>query len=209
MLHGLGRTQLSMARLASALRADGYVVVNGSYPTRAKPVEELTAVVASGIDTCRRADASKIHFVTHSAGAIVLRYYFQSNSVPEAQRAVMLGPPNHGSEIVDRYRHHWWFRAATGPLGQQLGTNAESLPNTLWPIPLEIGVVAGTKTLNPWFSKVIPGRDDGKVSTASAALPEMVDYLLVPHTHTFMSYSNEVARQVKAFLRQGSFARGE
>jgi triacylglycerol lipase len=191
LLHGLGRTQLSMLVLQLALEDAGYSVWNKGYPSTTATVEELAPVVGEAIGVCRERGAQKIHFVTHSMGGILVRAYFAGNAVPEAGRVVMLAPPNRGSTIVDESRESGWFQWATGPAGQQLGTGADSLPNTLPPLKLEVGVIAG--------------RHDGKVSVENTVLPEMKEQLVVDSAHTFIMNSPEVIRQVKAFLKDGAF----
>lgn len=193
LLHGLGRTHLSMLVMQFALENAGYSVWNKGYPSTTKTVEELAPVVGEAIGVCRERGAQKIHFVTHSMGGILVRAYFAGNTVAEAGRVVMLAPPNRGSAIVDASRDSSWFQWATGPAGQQLGTAADSLPNTLPPLKLEVGVIAG--------------RADGKVPVESTALPEMKDHLVVDSAHTFIMNSPEVIRQVKAFLKEGVFTR--
>lgn len=191
LLHGLGRTHLSMTVMQFALENSGYTVWNEGYPSRSATVEELSSVVGEAVDECRARKARRIHFVTHSMGGILVRAYFRDHRVPDAGRVVMLAPPNRGSEIVDANRERWWFQMATGPAGQQLGTAPDSLPNTLPPLPLEVGVIAG--------------RYDGKVPVERARLAEMKDMLVVDSAHTFIMNSPTVIRQVKAFLKDGAF----
>jgi len=205
LLHGLGRTHGSLALMQFALESAGYAVWNRGYDSTSAGIEELSAVVGEAVAECRHGSPQKIHFVTHSMGAILVRAYFQDHRVPEAGRVVMLAPPNHGSEVVDAYRDRWWFRSATGPAGQQLGTTADSLPNRLAPIPLEIGVIAGSASSDPWFTDLFVSDHDGKVSVASTRLSEMKDQIVVEGGHTFMMNSPVVIRQVKAFLEKGAF----
>ena len=207
MLHGLGRGPSSMWALQFALQRAGYQVWNQGYPSTERRIRELSGVVGEAIENCRTRRASRIHFVTHSMGGILLREYFQDHLVVEAGRVVMLAPPNGGSEIVDAYKDRWWFRWATGPAGQELGTGVDALPGKLKPIPLEIGIIAGTSSSDPWFSGLYTGANDGKVSVRSAALLEMKDLLQVHSGHTWMMNSPRVIAQVKAFLRAGTFDR--
>ena len=117
----------------------------------------------------------------------------------------MLSPPNRGSELVDRFGQSVFFKSGYGPAGRQLGTGPDSLPNCLGPVDLEVGVIAGTRSLNPLYSYLIPGRDDGKVSVDRTRAAGMADFITVPHTHTFIMNSPEVIRQILYFLKNGRF----
>jgi len=205
VLHGLGRSSFSMSRIASALLRGGYLVVNESYRSRKASIVELSGVVGEGVRECRKLGADQIDFVTHSLGGILVRVYFQEHVVPEARRVVMLAPPNHGSEIADAFGKKWWYRYFTGRAGQELGTSSKGIVNSLTKIPLEIGIIAGTNSIDPWFASVMPKPNDGKVSVESSKLPEMQDFIAVPYTHTFMARRAAVITQVVHFLTNGTF----
>ncbi len=206
LIHGLGRTPGAMAPLERDLTARGYVVVNLRYPSTRQSIEASAAVVGRDIDQCRARHAAPINFVTHSMGAIVLRRYFQDHSIADAGRVVMLAPPNHGSEVVDRHGGRWWYRLATGPAGAELKTGPDSLPNSLRPIPLQVGVIAGTRSHEPWFAGDFRGPNDGKVSVESARLADMTDFITVDASHTFIMNSHVVQDQTARFIATGRFA---
>lgn len=103
LLHGLARTSDSMVRMARALEAAGYRVCNVSYPSRKHSVEVWTKdFVAPAVRACRSNESDTVHFVTHSLGGIVVRQLAKSTPDLTIGRVVMLSPPNHGSEVVDR-----------------------------------------------------------------------------------------------------------
>ncbi len=207
-LHGLGRTRLSMALLAGRLEDAGYAVHNLGYPSRSRPIEALATVVGEGFAACRRDGDRPVHFVTHSLGGILVRAWLQRGLPADLGRVVMLAPPNHGSAVAERARDAPWFRWFTGPAGQALGTGEDALPGRLAPLPVEIGIIAGT-AVYPVFSAWIPGPDDGLVAVASTRLAGMRDFLVVAHGHTFIMNSRDVARQTIAFLRNGAFGRAK
>ena len=209
LLHGLGRTPLSMLPLKFALDRAGYRTVNQGYPSLALPIEELAAThVPEALAKCAVPPGTPVHFVTHSMGGILVRHYLQDKRLPDGSRMVMLGPPNHGSELIGELADNSWF-SVMGPAALQLGTGAGSLAANLGPVDVEIGIIAGTRTgLDTILLQTapLPGPNDGKVSVASARLPEMQDFLAVDESHTFMLTDSLVIEQVIAFLADGRFA---
>jgi hypothetical protein len=90
-----------------------------------------------------------------------------------------------------------------------LGTDPNSIPNQLGGVDYEVGIITGNKSVNPIFSSLIPGQDDGKVSVENAKLDGMSDFLVLPHTHPFIMRSNDVIKQTMFFLQNGKFHREE
>ena len=205
VLHGLGRTARSMDKMVGALAGAGYEVENIDYPSTDHPFEELLDIVSERIDRCCIRDETEVDFVTHSLGGILLRAYANHKGAKFIRRAVMLSPPSRGSELVDELKDITVYQWITGPAGQQLGTDLDSVPLNLGPVVFEVGVITGTSTLNPLYSWLIPGPDDGKVSVERAKLSGMTDFLALPHSHSFIMNSDEVIRQTLFFLQRGRF----
>ena len=206
LLHGLGRSARVMRPLARELAQAGYRVHNLDYPSTSATPDELVEHLHREISACC-AWSGRVHFVTHSLGGVLVRAYLAAHPMPQLGRVVMLAPPNHGSEYVDVAGDWRLFRAVLGPTATQLGTSATSLPNRLPHPDFEVGVIAGTGSINPLGSALIAGESDGTVSLVSTRLDGMRDFIALPVSHTFIMRNSEATRQTLEFLRAGHFAR--
>lgn len=99
LLHGLCRTSRSMAKMEKALKAEGYNIINVTYPSRSGTIDELSKDVFQALEKQMGGGSasfqtleeqvgkpaphagqafqpahqpSKIHFVTHSMGGTLL-----------------------------------------------------------------------------------------------------------------------------------------
>jgi pimeloyl-ACP methyl ester carboxylesterase len=208
LLHGLCRTSRSMIPMAKALTQAGYTVRNVNYPSRSASIAQLAeTAVGQAVADCGRDGATKIDFVTHSLGGILVRSYLARHSVPALGRVVMLGPPNQGSEVVDRLGSWRLFKKINGPAGSELGTGKDSTPNQLGPANFCTGVIAGNWTINWINSLLIPGSDDGKVSVKRTKLAGMADHIVIPSAHPFLMRNRTAIRQTVYFLQNGKFDR--
>jgi len=89
----------------------------------------------------------------------------------------------------------------------QLGTGELSIPNKLGKADFDVGIIAGTRSINWILSSLIPNTDDGKVSVERTKLQGMNDHIEMPVTHPFMMKNENVIFQVKHFLKYGRFKR--
>jgi triacylglycerol lipase len=112
LVHGLLNKPFVMNGIAKVLREEGYPVYNWGYPSTAATIEEHAASLQRYVTSLK--PNRRIHFVGYSQGAIVIRYMLTHYRIPHTGRLVMIGPPNHGSELAEHYYHYGWFRMLYG-----------------------------------------------------------------------------------------------
>ncbi len=207
LLHGVNRSWRAMRPMARALQLEGFTTVNVDYPSRSGTVDLIAPMaVGNGLEQCRATGAESVHFVTHSIGAILLRFEHQRSAIPDLGRVVMLAPPNQGSEVVDKTRFLPGASLVGGRALLQLGTSEDDIPAQLGAVDFEVGVIAGTGTMNPWMSAMLPNPDDGKVSLARTRVDGMTDFLIVADNHHYIVEDEIVIRNTIRFLSSGSFS---
>lgn len=158
--------------------------------------------------------ADALHLVGHSLGGLVILELFESvaargggaegdTPLPPG-RIVLLGSPVRGSRAARNL--------SLLPFGQRiLGLTAHEalLPERerQWLGARELGIIAGTVPVGLGrFMGPFDSPSDGTVLVAETHLAGAKQHLSLRTTHTGMVYSQEVARQAAAFLREGRFA---
>lgn len=204
LLHGLIRTSSSMEVMEDALLKEAYIVHNIDYPSRHFPIEKLAKDVREQVAALTESDDT-IHFVTHSMGGILVRTIQKEIPLENIGRVVMLSPPNQGSELVDSLGSFSLFDWINGPAGSQLGTEPDDYIASLGPVDFELGVITGDRSINWINSIIIPGKDDGKVSTEHAKVEGMQDFMVIHATHPYIMKNDEAVKATIRFLKSGSF----
>ncbi len=210
LLHGLGRTPQIMAKMADYLQSLGYRVHNIDYPSTRYSIEELTDQIASQVIQKEIAANQPLHFVGHSMGALIIHHYIKQYRPENLGRVVALGPPFHGSPIVDYLGKYLWYQKLHGPAALELGTGLQGICHRLGSATYELGVIAGDKWffLDWFFAKFwLAQPNDGKVTVASTHIEGCRDHIVLPVNHVFMPEYPSVIHQSACFLKHGQFLR--
>ncbi len=208
LLHGILRSKTDMVLLQKSLEKKGYKTLNILYPSREKNLEDIANFVHNKICSSEhlKSENSTLHFVTHSMGGLIARYYIATYSPQNLGKVVMLGTPNTGSEFAD-----WLtdtkilapaFKSIFGPAGQQLCTNYRHIDGD---ITYPLGVIAGNLSINPLAPWILNGEHDGIVPVERTKIKGMRDHIVIPSTHSFMMFNPEVIRQTLYFLEHSTF----
>jgi len=193
-----------MQKLQTALEKEGFEVINYDYPSSKADIKSLALEsVSDAISLCSE-DTSAIHFITHSMGGVLVRAYLNEHSIDKLGRVVMLGPPNQGSQIVDKIGNLPGFKRLNGPAGLELGT--QGIVKEFKAIDFELGIIAGTRSIDPVGYFMLPRPNDGKVSVESTKIKGMKAHLVMPVTHSFMMQNSKVIKECIHFLKEGRFS---
>jgi triacylglycerol esterase/lipase EstA (alpha/beta hydrolase family) len=103
LVHGMGRTARSMEPMRAALDSAGFDVINIGYSSYCCGIAELGVAVRRELEARRLPAHTRVHFVGHSLGNIIVRWILTQPDPPAGVgRIVMLAPPNQGSHEADR-----------------------------------------------------------------------------------------------------------
>ena len=224
VLHGFGSNILMTRKLGEWLRerdTHDYIFCM-SYPSTMQSILEhakmLESVVQNLPPTVRRID-----FIGHSLGGLVIRRYlsgpldehwqvpedkmeFRKKFSPDSRvgRFVMLGPPNHGAVIATKLIGNDPVRRFfSGESGDELGTHWEETEKTLGIPCCPFAIIAGGRGNNQGYSRLIPGDDDGMVSTEGTRLEGAEKWMLFNVSHNEILLTPAVFNAVEKFLLKG------
>lgn len=209
LLHGILRTNNCMRHLEKAFKEAGYNTINITYPSRKMTIEALAETVLRPA-LADLPTEGEVHFVTHSMGGLLTQAYFDKHKPANLGRVVMLSPPNQGSEIADFLKKHpalsSVFRKVFGDAGQQLGTDIERFKSSKG-VDYELGIIAGTKRLNPLGPLLIKRPSDGTVAVDATKIRGMKEHLVLHVDHLTMVKDKEVIQQSLHFIQEGNFSK--
>jgi pimeloyl-ACP methyl ester carboxylesterase len=188
LVHGMGRTPLSMLPLKLHLEEVGFRVMNFGYSSYGPDINSIGAKLSRSLsEELSVRPATRVHFVGHSLGNVIVRSSLLDRVwQTEVGRVVMLAPPNQGSAAADRMAPYvGWLLAPISELRTSDST-VRALPA---PEGIEFAIVAG--------------KDDGKVSIAETCLAGAREHLLLDSAHTFIMLRPSTHQLISQFLATG------
>ena len=224
ILHGFGSNALMTRNLGEWLRereTHDHVFCM-SYPSTTQSIYEHAKMLDRLVNNLPPT-IKKIDFIGHSLGSLVIRRYlsgpldedwrvpsdrmeFRKNFSPDPRigRFVMLGPPNHGAVIASRLIGNDPVRKfLTGKSGDELGANWKEAEQSLGIPCCPFMIVAGGRGTNLGYSLLIPGDNDGMVSTAGTQLEGADKWMFFNVGHNEMLLSPAVFNVIEKFLLKG------
>lgn len=149
----------------------------------------------------------KIHFVGFSMGGLVIRHLLAHHpKIENIGRFVMIGTPNHGTALVDKFAPHAWYRMVVGNRAMmQLKVANRDFFKELGVPYCEFGIIAGVRGNGKGYTNWLEGENDGSVTLESAHLEGSKGLLEIRRSHTGLIFDKETCRQVVHFIREGRF----
>ncbi len=192
-----------MIYAGSVLKRAGFNVLLYGYRSRKFEIAAQSKILHDYL-LKRGVGRSELFFLTHSLGSIVTRQFAADyhNSF-NLRRAVMLGPPNTGSETAE-------LISKLAPLKYFLGPALTQLCDLKVPYStdkLEIGIIAGGTRSGRGYAPHLKGDNDGIVTVEETLLPGAKDHIIAPGLHSIMMYYPSILRQAIYFFEHGAFDR--
>ena len=204
LLHGALKSAYSMKRLQHMFEDSGYLTFNWDYDSRDFAVEQNAAKLDSIIKH-RGYLKYTLHFVTHSMGGIIIRYYLTNYTPPHPGRFVMIAPPNQGSLIANRLQDFPPFRWLYKKNVDYLTTGEDAFAPSAGIPEIEFGIIAGGTGGKYGYTWYLPGDDDGTISVEQTHLQGAKDFILVNAIHATIMIQDETLQQTLSFIQNGHF----
>lgn len=201
LVHGIIRSSKSFYKMDESLEKAGFAVVPFDYPSTQVSIEQAAEYLRSTVRSLE--GYSRIHFVVHSMGGLVVRASIRKQPDPRIGRMVMIGVPNKGATMADKMKSNPLYRLLYGPAGQQLVSDPNGLIAELPTPQFEFAVVAGGRGTLEGFNPLVNGDDDGTVSVHNTRLPGAADFATVNCLHSFLMNNSSTIQMTVEFLNNG------
>jgi pimeloyl-ACP methyl ester carboxylesterase len=201
-VHGLwmsgGESLLLRRRLA---REFGMEVHPFRYAAAGWSMGEITARLQRFV---RDLSATRLHFVGHSLGGLVIYRFLEHYPEQPPGRVVFLGTPSVASRAAVQASH---IRLVASLMGRPVADELLRPRDRRWQGSRELGIIAGTQPLG--VGQILAKFDedcDGTIAVSETQLPGATDHITLPVSHLGMLVSARVARETGSFLQEGRFS---
>jgi pimeloyl-ACP methyl ester carboxylesterase len=198
LVHGLAGYGWTFRTMKPELRVAGFDADLFNYASTRGSLSDHVAAFHIMMNALEGVD--EVSFVAHSLGGLLLRQALADEAQPWRSRMkvkglVMIGTPNQGAVLADRFKDSSWFQAAFKGAGQDLTSGyAATIPVPTVPYFLVAGQLGGEG--NP----LIPGPDDGMVAVREARIKPTDALLILEASHAALTAEDEAIDAVKSLL---------
>jgi pimeloyl-ACP methyl ester carboxylesterase len=188
LIHGMGRTPVSMLRLRRHLRRAGHAPVLFGYSPTFETLQGATGRLVRLIE--RRVGNAPYALVGHSLGTVLIRSALDQleNRMPAA--CFFLAPPMVACRAAKYFSRFWLYKVLTGEMGQLLASDAfmQRLPMP----PAFTRIYAGTGGPRARWYPFGREANDLILSVAEATGSFKALSVEIPALHTFIMHAPQV-----------------
>jgi pimeloyl-ACP methyl ester carboxylesterase len=151
-----------------------------------------------------RLQATRLHFVGHSLGGLVIYRFLERYPAQPPGRVVFLGTPAVASRAAVQASQ---IRVVASLMGHSVADELLRPRERHWHADRDLGIIAGTQPLG--LGQILARFDedcDGTIAVSETQLPGATDHITLPVSHLGMLVSARVARETGSFLQKGRFS---
>jgi hypothetical protein len=195
-VHGMGRTKLSLARLAVGLHREGHTTEQVGYVAATEPFGRIAARTRRRLEAIA-AQGRPYAVIGHSLGGLILRAALDGVT-PAPRHLVMLATPNQPPRLAGRLQRFWPYRLLCGECGQLLAQ-----PDFLAHIPepaIPYTIIAGSAGPRGRRSPFGNAPNDWVVAVEETKMRPDDQPIVLPVGHTFMMNDRRVHEAIVEVL---------
>ena len=198
LIHGMGRTPLSMLRLSRRLRRAGHTPILFGYSPTFETLQGASSRLARLVQ--RRIDTARYALVGHSLGTVLIRSSLDrlQGRMPDA--CFFLAPPMVACRAATFFSRFWLYKVLTGEMGRLLADEGfmRGLPMPSGLLRIYAGVGGPRAGWLPFGMEA----NDGILSVSEAIGGRDAAAIRVPALHTFIMNSAPVFDDISRSLAQ-------
>ncbi len=192
LIHGMGRTPLSMLRLSRRLKARGFSPKLFGYSPTFESFEGCVGRLATHI--LETTDGQPYALAGHSLGTVLIRGVLPRLAARPPQACFFLTPPTQACRAARFFAGNLLYKLLMGEMGQLLA-DPEFMAALAYPqVPCRI--YAGTAGPVGRFSPFGDAPNDGILSVEETRGPAAIPVVITPTSHTFIMNSPQVADDI-------------
>lgn len=198
LVHGMGRTPLSLHRLARYLRRSGYDAHVAGYVASVERFARIVQRIRDRVAVMGEG-GQRYAVIGHSLGGLLLRAALAKLSASALpSQLIMMGTPHRPPRLAVRYRGLWPYRLINGECGQILAQ--PSFFDHLPPLAVPYTIIAGSSGWVGRGSPFMSEPNDGLVAVSETRVCRDDDPLVLPVRHTFMMNDSRVRAVIRKVL---------
>lgn len=191
LIHGMGRTPLSMMRLRRRLLRAGHNPILFGYSPTFETLHGATARLVRLIE--RRTDTAHYALVGHSLGTVLIRSALARLQGRLPAACFFLAPPMVACKAAKFFSRFWLYQVATGEMGRLLAVD-EFMRGL--PLPPTYRIYAGVAGPRASWLPFGMEANDGILGMAEASGGCAAATMRVPAVHTFIMNSAPVVYDI-------------